>query len=156
MLQHSRVVSFDEGVDLMARRIFTYMGNDSYLTTIRGVEGVGKTHFGREVIGRLYFQKSGTMVKPHDLEREQRQKGKLDYVLLEVDQFDNPYDELIDLTMKKLCGKVPDYRIMIVHELAPLLDEKVTLSEIFKFFDLIVENKNNPAYRQYSAPSKTI
>lgn len=147
MLQHSKVVSLDEGVDLLARRIFTYMGNSPYIATIRGISSVGKSYFGREIVGKLYFQKQGTLVKPNDVAREQQQKGKLDYILLEIDQFDNPYDELIDLKMKKICGKVPDYRIMIVHELAPLLNQNVTLPRMLEFFDLIVENQGNPQYK---------
>src|SRR3989344_4830877 len=112
MVSGSPVVSFQEGIDTLARRIFTYTGTDSYIATIRGMSGIGKSHFGREVVGKLYFKKQGTLTKQHDLEREKKQKGTLDYVLLEIDQFDNPHDELIDLRTRNLCGKVPDYRVV--------------------------------------------
>ncbi|MDO8511194.1 MAG: hypothetical protein Q7S55_03445 [Nanoarchaeota archaeon] len=147
MISGSPVVSFQEGIDALARRIFTYTGTDPYIATIRGMSGIGKSHFGREVVGKLYFKKQGTLTKPHDLEREKQQKGTLDYVLLEIDQFDNSYDELIDLRTRNLCGKVPDYRIFIVRDLGRLLDEKLKLSRILSFFDLVVENKEHPDYR---------
>lgn len=133
MISRSPVVSFQEGIDILTQRIFTYTGSAPYIATIRGIPSVGKSHFGREVVGKLYFQKRGTFTKPHNLEREAAQKGVLDYVLLEIDEFDNPYDELIERKTKEFCGKVPDYRIAIIYELAPLLDKTFTLQKIFSF-----------------------
>ncbi|MEK6940251.1 MAG: hypothetical protein AABX31_06005 [Nanoarchaeota archaeon] len=74
LLSRSPVVSFQEGVDTVARRIFAYSGSTPYIATIRGIQGVGKSHFGREVVAKMYFQKPGTLTKPHDLEREKQQK----------------------------------------------------------------------------------
>lgn len=147
MVSRSPVVSFPEGIDILAQRIFTYTGAGPYITTIRGMPGIGKSHFGREVVSKLYFQKQGMFIKPHDLEREATQRKKLEYLLLEIDEFDNPYEELIEHRTKDFCGKVPDYRIVIVRDLGRLLDEKLKLSKILGFFDLVVENKDHPDYR---------
>lgn len=147
MVSHSPVVSFSEGIDVVAQRIFTYAGSVPYVVTIRGISGVGKSHFGREIVGKLYFQKHGTLTKPHDLERELEQKGKLEYVLLEIDEIDNGYGLIIERKTKDLFRKVPDYHIMVVYDLGKMLDEKLTLARILEFFDLIVENKEHPDYR---------
>lgn len=147
MSSRSPVVSFQEGIDFLAKRIFTYTDTGPYIVTIRGISGVGKSHFGRDVVGKLYFQKQGMFTKPHNLEREVTQRERLEYVLLEIDEFDNPYEELIERRIKDFCGKVPDYRIMLVYELAPLLDKDLALQKMLIFFDLIVENKAHPNYR---------
>lgn len=139
---HSPVVSFQEGIVVVAKRILSYNSEQPYIATIRGMPQVGKTHFGRGVIEKLYYQKQGTLVKPHDLEREISQK-KLEYVLLEIDQFDSPYDMLIDTKTKNLYGKVPDTRILVVHDLEPLLGD-LPLDKVLQFFDLVVENDTHP------------
>ncbi len=146
MISRSPVVSFSEGIDSLTQRILYYSGSAPYITTIRGMPGIGKSHFGREVMGKLYFLKPGTLTKPHNLEREKQQKGDLDYVMLEIDQFDNPYDGVIEQKTKELYGKVPDYRIVIVHDLGRILGEKLKLASILEFFDLVVENKEHPDY----------
>ncbi len=147
MLSHSPVVSLTEGIEVVTQRIFTYSGSAPYIVTIRGIPGIGKSHFGREIVGKLYFQKQGTLTKPHDLEREISQKGALEYVLLEIDQFDNPYEEIIERKTKDSCRKVPDYCVLIVYELGRLLDKDITLEKLRSFFDLVVENKEHPDYR---------
>lgn len=144
MVSRSPVVSFSEGIDTLTQRILYYSGSAPYITTIRGMPGIGKSYFCREAMGKLYFLKSGTSTKPHNLEREKQQKGDLDYVLLEIDQFDNPYDKIIEQKTKELYGKVPDYRIVIIHDLGRILSEKLTLANILEFFDLVVENKDIP------------
>ena len=141
------MVSFSEGVEVVSQRVLTYTDAAPYIATIRGMSGIGKSHFGREVVGKLYFQKSGTFTKPHDLGREKSQKGALDYVLLEIDQFDNGYDEVTERKTRDACGKIPDYRVVVVYELGPLLDEKLTLARMLTYFDLVVENKEHPDYR---------
>ena len=146
MVSRSPVVSFSDGIEVVTQRILTYPGSAPYITTIRGISGVGKSHFGREVLEKLWFSKKGTLTKPHDLEREVSQKRVLEYVLLEIDQFDNGYEEVIAHKVRDSCDKVPDYRIMMVYELGPLLDEKLTLEKMLAFFDLIVENKDHPDY----------
>jgi len=146
MVSRSPVVSFSEGIEVVTQRILNYSGEKPFIATVRGISGVGKSHFGREVVGRLYFQKQGTLVKPHDLERELSQKGKLNYLLLEIDEIDNPYEILLERKTKEFCGKIPDYRIAILYELAPLLDSTITWNKLLSFFDLIVENPENPNY----------
>ena len=147
MVSRSPVVSFSEGVEAVSQRVLTYTSTAPYIATIRGISGIGKSHFGREVVGKLYFTKQGTLTKPHDLEREKSQKGALDYVLLEIDQYDNAYDEIVERKTRDSFGKVPDYRIAVVHELEPLLDKGLTLQKMLSFFDLVVENKEHPDYR---------
>ena len=66
--------------------------------------------------------------------------------MLEIDQFDNPFDGVIEQKTKELYGKVPDYRIVIVHDLGSILDEKLKLARILEFFDLVVENKEHTHY----------
>lgn len=147
MPTRSPVVSFYEGVEVVAARILSYTGPAPYIATIRGMSGIGKSHFGREVLGKVWFSRTGTLTKPHDLERQIRQKEKLDYILLEVDQYDNGCDEIIQRKSRDACGKVPDYRVVILRELASLLDENLTLQKMLGFFDLIVENPENPNYK---------
>ena len=62
---------------------------------------------------------------------------------MEIDQFDSPYDMLIDIKTKHLYGKVPDTRILVVHDLEPLLTD-LSLDDILQFFDLVVENDTHP------------
>ena len=147
MLSRSPIVSFQEGIDIFTQRILYYSGSAPYIATIRGESGIGKSYFGRSVLEKLWFRKNGTLTKPHDLEREISQKGTLDYVLLEIDQFDNDYEQIIEGKVKNLCGKIPDYRMVVVHQLAPLLNSNLTLPRILSFFDLVIENKEHPNYR---------
>ena len=147
MISRSPVVSFQEGIEVVTQRILSYSDSTPYIATIRGMPGIGKSHFGREVIGKLYFKKHGTLTKAHDLELEKQQKGRLDYVLLEIDAIDNAYDEIIGRKTKDSFGKMQDYRIAVVHDLGSILDEKLTLAKILEFFDLVVENKENPSYK---------
>ncbi|MDP3698282.1 MAG: hypothetical protein Q8R47_01710 [Nanoarchaeota archaeon] len=146
-LSRSPVVSFQEGIDVVARRIFTYSHSAPYIATIRGISGVGKSHFGREVLGKLGFSQRGLFTKPHDLSREQYARDTFKYILLEIDEIDNAYDMIIERKTKDLFCKVPDHRIMVVYDLGRMLDSRITLPRLFSFFDLVVENKKHPNYR---------
>jgi len=145
MASNSRVVSYQDGVDILTQQVLSFSGQTPYIATIRGTPGIGKSHFGREVLAKLWFLKNGTLIKPHDLEREQEKT--LDYVLLEIDKIDNGYERIIGRHVRDFCGKIPDYRMVIVPELAPLLTSTLTFQRVLSFFDLIVENKEHPNYR---------
>jgi len=147
MLSHSPVVDYREGVDILAKKIRAYEQNAPYIATIRGISGVGKSHFGRGIVEKLWFSKKGTFTKPHNLERELEQKTALEYALLEIDHIDSDYETLIERKTKQLWGIVPDCRVLIVYDLARLLSSDLSLERIFTFFDLVVENKEHPNYK---------
>ncbi len=147
MLSHSPVVDYREGIDILTSKIRSSEQNAPYVATIRGITGIGKSHFGREVLQTLGYSQRGLFVKPHDLRREQYVQDTFKYILLEIDQIDNEYQDLIDLEVKKRYGTNSDYQILIVHELAPLLGSSLSLEAILKFFDLVVENKEHPHYQ---------
>lgn len=147
MLSCSPVVDYKQGVEIIANKIRSYEENAPYIATIRGIPGIGKSHFGREVLQTLGFSQHGLFTKPHDLDRDQYTRDTFKYILLEIDEIDNEYQGLIDLELKKLYGKASDNQILVVHQLAPLLDSSLGLEQILKFFDLVVENKEHPSYK---------
>ena len=147
MLSCSPVVDYKQGVEILANKIRSYEENAPYIATIRGIHGIGKSRFGRDILQTSGFSQRGLLIKPHDLRREQYRRDTFKYILLEIDQIDNAYQDLIDLDVKKFCGKKCDYQVLVVHQLAPLLDSSLSLERILKFFDLVVENKEHPSYR---------
>ena len=108
---------------------------------IEGITGIGKTHFGREVVGRIHFNKRGKLTKPHDLERDARQEGILEYYLIENHDAD---DTVINLNIKKFFHKTADKRVLVVSDLAVILDPPhLTLGMMVRRYGLIVENPAN-------------
>lgn len=138
MFSDSFVLNYQEGVDKLAREIFYYRGEGPYIAVIEGVAGIGKTHFGREVVGRILFNKRGKLTKPHDLERDVRQEGILEYYLIENHDAD---DAVMNLNAKKFLHKTADKRVLVVSDLAAVLNPpRLTLGMVAGRYGLVVEN----------------
>ena len=150
MLSRCPVVDYQEGVDLLYHKIESFSGNKPYIVTIRGISGIGKSHFGRDVLQHFGYSRRGLLTKPHDLSREQYARNPLDFLLLEIDWVDNAYQDLIDLTVQKRYGKRCDSQIVLVHQLDPLVDSFQDLEKVLKYFDVVVENMEHPAYKNTS------
>ncbi len=144
-LNHSPVMDYADAVDFLAGKVFHYgeqRGEKKpYIAVVGGFPGIGKTHFCRDIVGKLAFQKKGAVTKPHDLEQCVRQYGKgQDYYLIE--NHDAHY-MLIDNDSKRILGKVPDIRIFMVRQLSGVLNPpELTLEKMLECFNLIVENHN--------------
>ncbi len=135
-------MDFPEAVDFLAQTILNYSGRKPYVATVEGIAGIGKTHFCREVWNIIGFNKTGTVTKPHDLEREIAQltarKGRLDFYLIENH---DAVQEMIEREAQHYFGKKIDSRILILSSLAPYLNPpEVTIEKLAEVFSLIVEN----------------
>lgn len=131
-------MDFPEAVGFLAQTILNYSGRKPYVATVEGIAGIGKTHFCREVWGIIGFNKTGTVTKPHDLEREILQKGSLDFCLIENH---DAVQEMIVRDTQKYFHKNINSRILILSSLAPYLSPpEVTIEKLAEVFSLIVEN----------------
>lgn len=134
----SPIVNYKQGADMVASRIFLYRGEKPYLAVLYGVPGIGKTHFAKEVIQKVWPAKKGEVVKPHDLARNQYQLHTPDYLLIE-NQESLPL--VIEMETKRNFHKTPDLWVLLVSDLAKILDPpRLTLEMILHQFNFVVEN----------------
>lgn len=135
---HSPVVNYEQGIDIVASRIFSYSGKEPYIATISGA--VGKTTFARDVISKVLYNKRGELVNPHDLRREQYTYRLPDYFLVEIHE---EYLPVVDMETQKLFHKVSDLNVLLVSNLSRLLNPPaITLEKLLQVFNLIVEKKD--------------
>ncbi len=135
---HSPVVNYQQGIDIVASRIFHYEGKAPYIVTLHGIQDQEKIRFARDVQGRVSFNKRGETLKLHDLRREQYAYRLPDYFLVEVTE---EYLPIIDMETQKLFHKVPDINVLMISDISQIIDsEKITLKKLLQVFNLVVEN----------------
>ena len=137
-MDYSPIVNYKQGADMVASRIFLYQGEKPYLAVLYGVPGIGKTHFAKEVIQKVWPAKKGEVVKPHDVARQQYQRNQPDYLLIENQE---SLPQVIEMETKRNFHRTPDLWLLLVSDLAKILDPpQLTLEMILRQFNFVIEN----------------